>query len=144
VTTTVRRWTGLEAKALRAALRMTMHEFAGYLGVAARTVAKWEARGSDIQPMSQTQAILDTALAKASSDVQARFGATVSDCSPLGRPLSMPSLIPANGGLRQMSQRSHQRQFLRAAYCCQSWSTVVKSCCRWTRPLSPVEAWRWR
>lgn len=79
MTTTVRQWTGLEAKALRAALRMTMHEFAGYLGVAARTVAKWEARGSDIQPMSQTQAILDTALAKSSSDVQARFGAAVSD-----------------------------------------------------------------
>jgi tetratricopeptide (TPR) repeat protein len=79
MTTTVRQWTGLEAKALRAALRMTMHEFAGYLGVAARTVAKWEARGSDIQPMSQTQAILDTALAKASSDAQARFTAAVSD-----------------------------------------------------------------
>jgi transcriptional regulator with XRE-family HTH domain len=79
MTTTVPQWTGLEAKALRAALRMTMHEFAGYLGVAARTVAKWETGGSDIQPMSQTQAILDTALAKASSDVQARFTAAVSD-----------------------------------------------------------------
>jgi tetratricopeptide (TPR) repeat protein len=79
MTTTVRQWTGLEAKALRVALRMTMHEFADCLGVGTRTVAKWEARGSDIQPMPQTQAILDTALAKASSDAQARFAATVSD-----------------------------------------------------------------
>lgn len=79
MTTTVCRWTGLEAKALRAALRMTMHEFADYLGAGMRTVAKWEARGSDIQPLPQTQAILDTALAKASSDVQARFAAAVSD-----------------------------------------------------------------
>ncbi|MGH3902276.1 MAG: tetratricopeptide repeat protein [Pseudonocardiaceae bacterium] len=79
MTTTVRLWTGLEAKALRAALRMTMHEFADYLGVGARTIAKWEARGSDIQPQPQTQAILDTALAKASGDVQARFTAAVND-----------------------------------------------------------------
>jgi tetratricopeptide (TPR) repeat protein/transcriptional regulator with XRE-family HTH domain len=79
VTTTVHQWTGLEAKALRGALRMTMHEFADYLGVGARTVAKWESRGSDIQPMPQTQAILDTALAKASIDAQARFAATISD-----------------------------------------------------------------
>lgn len=76
--TTVRQWTGLEAKALRAALRMTMRDFANYLGVGTRTVAKWEARGSAIQPMPQTQAILDTALAKGSSDVQARFAAAVS------------------------------------------------------------------
>lgn len=79
MTMTVRQWTGLEAKALRTALRMTMHEFAGHLGVGTRTVAKWEARGTDIQPLPQTQAILDTALAKGASDVQARFAAAVSD-----------------------------------------------------------------
>lgn len=79
MTTTVRRWTGLEAKALRAALRMTVHDFAAYLGVGTRTVAKWESRGSDIEPKPQAQSILDTALAKASGDVQARFAAVVSD-----------------------------------------------------------------
>lgn len=79
VTTTVRRWTGLEAKALRTALRMTVHDFAAYLGVGTRTVAKWESRGSDIEPKPQAQSILDTALAQASSDVQARFAAMVSD-----------------------------------------------------------------
>ena len=76
---TVRQWTGLEAKALRAALRMTIYEYADYLGVGMRTVAKWESRGNDIEPLPQTQSILDTALTKASSDAQARFTAIVSD-----------------------------------------------------------------
>ncbi len=75
----MRQWTGIEAKALRAALRMTIHDFAAYLGVGTRTVAKWESRGSDIEPKPQTQSILDTALAKASGDVRARFAAVVSD-----------------------------------------------------------------
>ncbi len=97
--TTVRQWTGREAKALRAALRMTVHEFAGYLGVAARTVAKWDARGSGIQPMSQTQAILDTALAKASGDVQARFAAAVSD-SLANRTIAVDSV--SNPGERRV------------------------------------------
>lgn len=77
MSTIVRQWTGLEAKALRSALRMTIHDFADYLGVGIRTVAKWEARGSDIQLKPQGQAILDTVLAQASSDAQARFAATV-------------------------------------------------------------------
>lgn len=79
VTTTVRQWTGLEAKALRAALRMTIHDFAAYLGVGTRTVSKWESRGSDIEPKPQAQSILDTALAMTSGDVQARFAAVVGD-----------------------------------------------------------------
>ena len=79
MTTTVGQWTGLEAKALRAALRMTIQDFADYLGMGTRTIAKWEARGSGIQPKAQTQSILDTALAKASHDAQVRFAAAASD-----------------------------------------------------------------
>ncbi len=95
MTTTVRKWTGLEAKVLRAALRMTMREFAGYLGVAPRAVAKWEARGSDIQPLPQAQAILDTALAKASSDVQVRFAAAASDS--LASRVTVVDTVPNSG-----------------------------------------------
>mgnify|MGYP001791566382 CR=1 FL=1 len=111
MTTTVREWTGLEAKALRAALRMTIHEFADYLGVGTRTVAKWEARGRHIEPQPQTQAILDTALAKASGDVQARFTAAVSGSStnktitvdaahgPNNTPTQWSDLVPQSGVL---------------------------------------------
>jgi hypothetical protein len=66
-------WTGQEASALRQALRMTIREFAEHLGVAVRTVAKWEALGLAIVPMPVMQAALDTVLARASDEAKARF-----------------------------------------------------------------------
>ncbi|MFE0101305.1 helix-turn-helix domain-containing protein [Streptomyces sp. NPDC059009] len=69
----VQQWTGREASALRAALRMSMRAFAEHLGVALRTVAKWEDLGETTQPRPDTQAILDTALARADTHSQARF-----------------------------------------------------------------------
>ncbi|MFI6941957.1 helix-turn-helix domain-containing protein [Streptomyces sp. NPDC050418] len=69
----VQQWTGREASALRAALRMSMRAFAEHLGVALRTVAKWEDLGETTQPRPDTQAILDTALARADTQSQARF-----------------------------------------------------------------------
>jgi len=66
-------WTGREAQALRFALRLTVERFAEHLGVAARTVAKWEAQGSAIAPMPAIQAMLDTALERATPAQQARF-----------------------------------------------------------------------
>lgn len=71
--TTVHKWSGLETRALREATRATIREFAGILGVSTRTVSKWEAGGSSIQPRPETQAILDTTLGRASSDAHARF-----------------------------------------------------------------------
>ncbi|WP_424534244.1 ElyC/SanA/YdcF family protein [Sphaerisporangium viridialbum] len=71
--TTVHLWTGLEARALRRALRMSVRVFAQHLGVAPRTVAKWEQFGADTQPRPDTQAILDTALARANPAAQLRF-----------------------------------------------------------------------
>ncbi|MEV8030757.1 hypothetical protein [Streptomyces sp. NPDC086182] len=71
----VQQWTGREASALRAALRMSTRVFAEHLGVALRTVAKWESLGTETRPRPDTQAILDTALARADSAVQARFHA---------------------------------------------------------------------
>jgi transcriptional regulator with XRE-family HTH domain len=67
-------WTGQEAGALRQALRMTIPEFAERLGVAERTVAKWEANGSGIVPVPVMQAALDTALTRASDEAKSRFG----------------------------------------------------------------------
>jgi transcriptional regulator with XRE-family HTH domain len=70
----VGQWTGQEASALRQALRMTIPEFAERLGVAGRTVAKWEAHGSAIIPVPVLQAVLDTVLARAAEEAKSRFG----------------------------------------------------------------------
>lgn len=70
---TVERWTGREARRLRAALRLTVRDFAAHLGIAPRTIAKWEARGTGIVPLPQMQAILDTALSRAPDDARTRF-----------------------------------------------------------------------
>lgn len=76
---TVRLWTGREARALRRALRLSVRAFADHLGVATRTVSKWEQHGAATQPRPDTQAILDTALERASAAEQARFDMLLGD-----------------------------------------------------------------
>lgn len=71
--TTVRRWSGHEARTLRRALRMSIRGFADHLGVAARTVSKWEERGTATFPLPDTQSILDTALDRADDNAKRRF-----------------------------------------------------------------------
>lgn len=70
---TVQHWTGREVRALRAAKRMSVREFAEHLGVSYRIVSKWEAAGADIHPRPVNQAALDTFLAHASAEVKDRF-----------------------------------------------------------------------
>lgn len=70
---TVRHWSGHEARALRLALRLSVRVFAECLGVAVRTVSKWEAGGLAIVPRPEAQAILDTALGRADAATQQRF-----------------------------------------------------------------------
>ena len=70
---TVRRWSGAEARALREALRFTVRGFAEHLGIAARTVSKWEAAGAATFPRPDTQAMLDTVLERADGWAQQRF-----------------------------------------------------------------------
>lgn len=76
---TVGTWTGRETRALREAKRMSLREFAAHLGVSDRTVSKWEAGGERIRLRPDSQAILDTALERASSDVRTRFAVLVGD-----------------------------------------------------------------
>ncbi|HEY2265364.1 MAG TPA: helix-turn-helix domain-containing protein [Streptosporangiaceae bacterium] len=71
--TTVQLWTGRETRALRGALRLSVRAFAEHLGVSPRTVSKWERLGEATRPYPDTQAILDTALQRASAEAQARF-----------------------------------------------------------------------
>jgi transcriptional regulator with XRE-family HTH domain len=69
---TVGRWTGHDVRALRQALRLTVRDFAAYLGVSTRTVSLWEAGTTrELRPASQQ--ILDTALHRADAGAQERF-----------------------------------------------------------------------
>lgn len=94
---TVQRWSGREAKALREALRMSVRAFAAHLGISERTVSKWEAGGQGLIPVPDSQALLDTALARASGDVRERFRPASADPQkPAGDGCSIlaPSLEP--------------------------------------------------
>lgn len=75
--TTVPRWTGREARALRDAKRMTVREFAAHLGVAARTVSKWDLGWDRHVPGPESQAMLDTVLRRAGDAERERFDAFV-------------------------------------------------------------------
>ncbi|MFF1787681.1 NB-ARC domain-containing protein [Kitasatospora sp. NPDC058243] len=70
---TVQRWSGREAMALRKASRMSVRAFATHLGVSDRTVSKWEAGGEHIFPVPDSQALLDTVLDRADPDAVERF-----------------------------------------------------------------------
>jgi hypothetical protein len=65
-------WTGETAAALQAALRMSNEAFAHHLRIGVRTVAAWQKKPA-LRPQSEMQQLLDTALERASSSVQARF-----------------------------------------------------------------------
>ncbi|WP_435058116.1 hypothetical protein [Streptomyces sp. bgisy060] len=81
---TVHHWTGLEAKALRLALRLSVRTYAQQLGLATATVSKWESKLAGTEPRPDTQAILDTALARADTSVHLRFETLLSEMtSPL-------------------------------------------------------------
>ncbi|WP_405423004.1 helix-turn-helix domain-containing protein [Streptomyces erythrochromogenes] len=91
---TVHRWTGLEARALRFALRMSIRSFACHLGVGIRTISKWEKLLASTEPRQDTQAILDTALARADSAAHLRFDAFLA-----GRIVSVAHGLPSGGPL---------------------------------------------
>lgn len=78
----VQRWTGAEARALRHAQRMSVRAFAEHLGVAIRTVSKWESRGADITLLPDSQGLLDVALSRSSEDVRSRFADLVAPTGP--------------------------------------------------------------
>ncbi|MBB1256698.1 helix-turn-helix domain-containing protein [Streptomyces alkaliterrae] len=76
---TVHHWTGLEARALRLAMRLSVRAFAQQLGLAVATVSKWESKLADTEPRPDTQAILDTALGRADAAVHLRFETLLSE-----------------------------------------------------------------
>ncbi|WP_326599038.1 helix-turn-helix domain-containing protein [Streptomyces sp. NBC_01803] len=100
---TVHHWTGLEARALRFALRLSVRAFAEHLGVGVRTVSKWEKLLTATEPRPDTQAILDTALARADAAVHLRFETNLSEA---GRPTSGPGRRVAVTGPRAWEYES--------------------------------------
>ncbi len=67
----VEQWSVREARALRRAMRLSIRDFAELLGVNPRSISKWESTEVCLRP--ETQAILDTAHARTSDDIKARF-----------------------------------------------------------------------
>ncbi|MGH3715721.1 MAG: XRE family transcriptional regulator [Micromonosporaceae bacterium] len=61
-----------------------MRAFAEHLGIAIRTVSKWEAGGCEVQPRPHMQAILDTAIGRAGDDAKARFDSFLSRANSVG------------------------------------------------------------
>lgn len=118
---TVHHWTGLEARALRLALRMSVRTFAAHLGVGVRTISKWEKLLSSTEPRQDTQAILDTALARADAAVHLRFETNLSETGRSGagfRPAGHHQRAPCVG-VRILDRRSRpiRRRLVPAELC---------------------------
>jgi transcriptional regulator with XRE-family HTH domain len=73
--TDVDTWTGVEARRLRLARRMSVREFAAHLGVCDRLVSKWEAGGQRMRPREVNQAALDESLRRCTEVERRRFAA---------------------------------------------------------------------
>ncbi|MGW3337932.1 helix-turn-helix domain-containing protein [Streptomyces sp. NPDC001009] len=88
---TVHHWTGLETRALRLALRLSVRAFAEHLGVAVATVSKWESKRAGTAPRPDTQAMLDTALGRADAPAHLRFETLLSELASPARHLAQPA-----------------------------------------------------
>lgn len=94
----VTQWTGREVKAIRAAARMSLVEFAERLGVSDRVVSKWEKGGDAAIPRPVNQAALDTSLARSDANVQGRFVGLLSAGEVVASQLVEPEANPVISG----------------------------------------------
>ncbi|MGW6467042.1 helix-turn-helix domain-containing protein [Streptomyces rubiginosohelvolus] len=131
---TVHQWSGLEARALRKALRKSIRGFAEHLGVAVNTVAKWEKLLSDTTPQADSQAILDTVLARAEPAVQERFERLLDSDGLTRRPRKRP--VPSLGDHETWAED------LERAMVCLSRQDFTFACTlldRWLHRVPPCE-----
>jgi transcriptional regulator with XRE-family HTH domain len=135
---TVHHWTGLEARALRLALRMSVRAFAEHLGVGVRTVSKWEKLLTGTEPRPDTQAILDTALARADPAVHLRFETNLSEA---GRPAAGLSRRVTVTGPRAWEYESWTDDLDRAvvALARQNFAFADNLLGRWLARFTPAE-----
>ncbi|MFF3768248.1 hypothetical protein ACFYYR_29775 [Streptomyces sp. NPDC001922] len=135
---TVHHWSGLEAHALQLALRMSVRVFAQHLGVAQRTVAKWNKLLESTEPRADTQAILDTALARADATVHLRFETLLSEA---GRSAAGPGRRVTASGPRAWEYESWADDLDRVvvALSRQSFAFADNLLSRWLGRFEPVE-----
>ncbi|MFD7847557.1 helix-turn-helix domain-containing protein [Nocardia sp. NPDC059764] len=86
------RWTGVETKAFRSALRLVREEFAEYVGVSVDAVKKWERLRADIALSPAYATRMDEKLGAVEPAVAERFWAI------LGTPTALDRLPPAELG----------------------------------------------
>jgi tetratricopeptide (TPR) repeat protein len=123
---TVRQWTGREATALRLAKRASVRGFAEELGVAVRTVTDWGRFGAGITPRPDTQAILDTALARCSPQETERFHAEIDQDAA-----ALPRTAPAAAPTLDYEQWSDDLDRAAIAIGCQSFQLASSLIDRW-------------
>lgn len=135
---TVDQWTGQEARALRQALRLSVRAFATHLGVGASTVSKWEQFRTATTPRPDTQAILDTALARADPAVHRRFQALLAEA---GHPVPASSRRITTRKPRTSDYESWRDDLDRAVVAL-SWSNFTSAdnlLDRWLSRVTPTE-----
>ncbi|MFF7328492.1 helix-turn-helix domain-containing protein [Streptomyces sp. NPDC008150] len=138
---TVHHWTGLEARALRLALRMSVRTFAEHLGVAVRTVSKWEKSLAATAPRPDTQAILDTALLRADAAAQLRFEVNLAEAGGHDARAGEAPMAAAVGGPRAWEYESWTDDLDRAAVALSRQDFVFADDLlrRWLSRFRPVE-----
>jgi transcriptional regulator with XRE-family HTH domain len=80
----VRKCTGLEALALRRALRLGVRRFSEHLGIAVDTISNWEKSKAKRRPDTESHTVFDTAPARAGAATDLRFGTELATLSPPG------------------------------------------------------------
>jgi transcriptional regulator with XRE-family HTH domain len=97
-----RQWTGREAAALRAAMHLSLEEFGRDVGVSARTVSNWEARGELMVPAAGSQRLLNKAYRAAQPDALALFhGLTATPALQSPQPQAVPAPTEEDATLRR-------------------------------------------
>jgi transcriptional regulator with XRE-family HTH domain len=99
-------WTGVEARRLRLARRMSVREFAAHLGVTDRIVSRWEAGGYKMRPREVNQAALDESLKRCTAEERQRFrhmgaDATVRTCLVVELPTDVTAALVLAAKVRE-------------------------------------------
>ncbi|MGY3676593.1 SUMF1/EgtB/PvdO family nonheme iron enzyme [Streptomyces sp. TE33382] len=89
----VTRWTGLEVRLLREAMRKRGKDFAALVGVSHRQLVTWEFRGETIRLRPSNQIALDTLLTQATTPVQQRFAAALTELAASGHDERVEQLL---------------------------------------------------